>query len=112
MGPHLRVGQRTREPAGPLHALTIFSHRSREGGPAIPIFGFFGGTRIRRRRLGDAVQRCPECGVDRRITRYKAENVLHLYWVPIRTLQDLGEIHACSACGREWPRDDSAPRRR
>ena len=66
-------------------------------------FLFLGGTRVRYKDTGEGHYHCPPCGTARAHRRARAGNYVHLYWIPLFRVQDLGEVVICRTCEHVRP---------
>jgi rubredoxin len=74
-------------------------------------FLFFGGTRTRYKKLSEGHFHCRTCGRTQPYDRCRAGSYLHLYWVPLARVQDLGEVFRCRVCRTAYSTLEGEPLR-
>jgi hypothetical protein len=75
----------------------------------VNIFLFFGGTRVRHKLLGEGHFHCSACDRAARYERRQLGNWVHLYWVPLFRVRDLGEVIVCQSCGSTFADMQGSP---
>ncbi len=69
-------------------------------------FFVFAGTRVKYETLSEGHFHCPHCGTTRAYQRALAASYIHLFWIPLIRLKELGEVLRCRTCGGSFASEE------